>query len=116
MIEFITLIILGIVLAIAIYFLFGTVAVFIINIAIIGLLTARINHDIKKEGILYYLISSVITAFIFIFRNFFSFIFNFMEKALVLQISLALIFIYLIAHLIKYLHKYSLELSSRYRK
>ena len=113
MIEYITTIIMVIAFAFAIYAFMGSFAVFIINIAIIGIITARINHDIKKEGVLYYLISAFITAFIFIFRNSFSFIFEFMEKALVLQLSLALIFIFVIAYLVKYAHLYTLELLSR---
>jgi len=115
MIEYITTIILVIAYAIAVYIFMGSFAVFVINITIIGLITARMNHDIKKEGILYYLISATITAFIFIFRNFFIFpyIFEFFEKALVLQLSLALIFIFAIAYLVKYTHLLLLELLSR---
>lgn len=118
MIEYIISIIMVIVFAIIIYTFMSSLAVFIINITIIGVITLRMNYDIKKEGILYYLISTVITAFIFIFRDFFLFrlIFNFMEKALVLQLSLALIFIFVIATLAKYLHLYTLELLSRHKK
>jgi len=118
MIEYLATIILVIAFVIFIYAFMSSFAVFIINITIIGLITARINRDIKEEGILYYLISASITAFIFIFREYFIFplIFNFMEKILVLQISLALIFIFGIAYLVKYLHNTLPVIIGRYRK
>ena len=95
MIEYLASIVLVVAIAAAAYLFLGSFAVFIINILIIGIITARINYDIKKEGILYYIISAFLTAFIFIFRDSFRFIFDLMEKALVLQLSLALIFIFL---------------------
>lgn len=119
MIEILTFIILIIIFALAVNYIFGSVAIFLINITLIALLVSRINSDIKKRKVgSYYMIAIFITALLFIFRNYsiIPVLFEFMEEALILNICQALILIFIIAYLINYLHSTYISIMNRYRK
>ena len=119
MIEWIVFIILIIFFAYLVQALVVSVAVFLVNIALIFVIGLRAYGDIKDRDMYkYYLIAGLITVFLFLIKEApgMDLIFTLMENVSILEVVQAMVLVFIIANLLNVFFNSVSKRLERYKK
>ena len=119
MIEWIVLIILIIFFAYLVQSLIVSVAVFLVNTALIFIIGLRAYGDIKERDMYkYYLIAGLVTVFLFLVKDAppIGFVFDLMKNVSILEVVQAMVLVFIIANLLNVFFNSVSKRLERYKK